>query len=45
MRCCWTVPDEFLSGLGFDFPVNKHFQLIAEARSTMYVGGQDAECL
>ncbi len=32
-------PDEFLSGLGFDFPINKHFQLIAEARSTMYVAG------
>jgi hypothetical protein len=32
-------PDEFLAGLGFDFPVNKHFQLIAEARSTMYMGG------
>ena len=33
-------PDEFLAGLGFDFPVNKHFQLIAEARSTMYVAGK-----
>jgi len=33
-------PDEFLSGLGFDFPINKHFQLIAEARSTMYVAGR-----
>jgi len=33
-------PDEFLSGLGFDFPINKHFQLIAEARSTMYVAGK-----
>ncbi len=33
-------PDEFLVGLGFDFPINKHFQLIAEARSTMYVGGR-----
>ena len=33
-------PDEFLSGVGFDFPVNKHFQLIGEARSTMYVGGR-----
>ena len=33
-------PDEFLAGLGFDFPVNKHFQLIAEARSTMYVAGR-----
>ena len=32
-------PDEFLAGLGFDFPVNKHFQPIAEVRSTMYVGG------
>ena len=28
-------PDELLSGVGFDFPINKHFQLIAEARSTM----------
>jgi hypothetical protein len=33
-------PDEFLSGLGFDFPINKHFQIIAEARSTMYVAGK-----
>jgi hypothetical protein len=33
-------PDEFLAGLGFDFPINKHFQLIAETRSTMYVGGR-----
>jgi len=33
-------PDEFLAGLGFDFPVNKHLQLIGEARSTMYVGGR-----
>jgi hypothetical protein len=33
-------PDEFLSALGFDFPINKHFQLIAEARATMYVGGK-----
>jgi len=32
--------DEFLTGLGFDFPINKHFQLIAEARSTMYVAGK-----
>ena len=30
-------PDELLAGLGFDFPVNKHFQLIGEARSTMYM--------
>jgi hypothetical protein len=33
-------PDEFLAGVGFDFPINKHFQLIAEARSTMYVAGR-----
>jgi hypothetical protein len=33
-------PDEFLAGLGFDFPINKHFQIIAEARSTMYVAGK-----
>jgi hypothetical protein len=33
-------PDEFLAGLGFDFPINQHFQLIAEARSTMYVAGK-----
>jgi len=33
-------PDEFLAGLGFDFPVNKHLQLIGEARSTMYVGSK-----
>ncbi|MCA1605637.1 MAG: hypothetical protein LC775_09240, partial [Acidobacteria bacterium] len=33
-------PDEFLAGLGFDFPLNKHVQLIAEARSTMYVAGK-----
>ncbi len=33
-------PDEFLAGVGFDFPINKHFQLIAEARSTMYMGGK-----
>jgi hypothetical protein len=33
-------PDELLSGVGFDFPINKHVQLIAEARSTMYVGGR-----
>jgi hypothetical protein len=33
-------PDEVLSGLGFDFPINKHFQLIAEVRSTYYTGGR-----
>jgi hypothetical protein len=33
-------PDEFIAGIGFDFPVNKHFQPIAEVRSTQYVGGR-----
>jgi hypothetical protein len=32
-------PDEFLAGIGLDFPVNEHFQPIAEVRSTTYVGG------
>lgn len=33
-------PDEFIAGVGFDFPVNKYFQPIAELRSTQYVGGR-----
>ena len=33
-------PDEALSGIGFDFPLNKYFQLIAEARATKYMGGR-----
>jgi hypothetical protein len=32
-------PDELLAGIGFDFPLNKHIQPIAEVRSTTYVGG------
>jgi hypothetical protein len=32
-------PDEFLAGVGFDFPVNEHFQPIAEVRSSTYVAG------
>lgn len=32
-------PDEFISGIGFDFPINKHFQPIAELKSIFYVGG------
>jgi hypothetical protein len=32
--------DEFLSGVGIDYVVNKHFQLIGEARSTIYSGGR-----
>jgi hypothetical protein len=38
-------PDEFLAGVGFDFPINKHFQAIAEVRSTMYVGGRTPNAL
>jgi hypothetical protein len=33
-------PDEFTSGIGFDFPVNEHFQPIVEVNSTNYVGGK-----
>jgi hypothetical protein len=33
-------PDEFLSGVGFEFIPNQHIELIGEARSTMYVGGK-----
>lgn len=33
-------PDEFITGVGIDFPVNKHFQPIAEFRDTWYVGGR-----
>lgn len=33
-------PDEVLSAIAVDFPVNKYFQLITEFRSTQYVGGR-----
>jgi hypothetical protein len=33
-------PDEFQFGIGADFPVNKHFQPIAEFRGIRYVGGR-----
>jgi hypothetical protein len=33
-------PNEFIAGIGFDFPLNKHVQPIAELRSTQYVGGR-----
>jgi hypothetical protein len=38
-------PDELLAGIGFDFPVNEHFQLIGEVRSTMYVAGRTPNAL
>ena len=33
-------PDEFLAGVGFDFPINKRFQPVVELRSTQYVAGR-----
>jgi hypothetical protein len=33
-------PDEFLAGVGFDFPVNKHFQPVFEVNSVNYMGGR-----
>jgi hypothetical protein len=33
-------PDEFRAGVGFDFPINEHFQPIAEVMSNQYVGGR-----
>ena len=33
-------PDELLAGVGLDFPINEHFQPVAEVRSTTYVGGR-----
>ncbi len=38
-------PDEALFGIGFDFPLNKYFQLIAEAQSYQVHGRQNAKCL
>ena len=33
-------PDEVLSAIGVDFPVNRYFQPILEFRATQYVGGR-----
>jgi hypothetical protein len=33
-------PDELVAGIGMDFPVNEHFQLITELKSIHYVGGR-----
>ncbi|MDQ3179723.1 MAG: hypothetical protein M3Q33_04305 [Acidobacteriota bacterium] len=33
-------PDEVISGVALDFPVNQYFQPILEFRSTQYVGGR-----
>ncbi|MBV8856712.1 MAG: hypothetical protein JOZ02_07110, partial [Acidobacteria bacterium] len=32
-------PDEFVAGVGMDFAVNKHFQIIGELKSDHYVAG------
>jgi hypothetical protein len=32
-------PDELVAGVGMDFVVNRHFQIITELKSTHYVGG------
>jgi hypothetical protein len=33
-------PNEFTAGVGFDFPVNKHFAPILELKSVRYFGGR-----
>jgi hypothetical protein len=33
-------PNEIIAGVGFDFPVNKHFQPIAELKSVHYTGSR-----
>ncbi len=33
-------PNEFVAGVGFDFPINKYVQPVFELRSTQYVGGR-----
>jgi hypothetical protein len=38
-------PDELITGVGFDFPVNKHFQPMAELKSIRYVGGRTPNAL
>jgi len=38
-------PDELLTGIGFDFPINKYFQPIGELRATQYVGGRTPNAL
>src|SRR2546427_4724294 len=33
-------PDELIMGIGFDFPLNRHIQPIAELKSITYVAGR-----
>jgi len=39
------MPDEMLTGIAVDFPVNKHFQPVFELRDTRYVGGHTPNAL
>lgn len=34
------LPNELRTGVGFDFPLNQHLQLIAELNSTIFVGSR-----
>lgn len=38
-------PDELQTAIGFDFPINKYFQPIAEFRTTQYIGGRTPNAL
>jgi hypothetical protein len=38
-------PDELITGIGFDFPVNRYFQPIIELKSINYVGGRTPNAL
>lgn len=38
-------PDEWLSGIALDFPINRYFQAIGELRATNYVGGRTPNAL
>jgi hypothetical protein len=33
-------PEELIAGVGFDFPINRHFQPIFELKSVHYIGGR-----
>jgi len=38
-------PNEITAGVGFDFPINKYFQPMAEVKSISYVGGKTPNAL
>ena len=39
------LPNQLRGGIGFDFPVSKYLQLIAEMKGTYYVGGRTPSLL